>query len=64
MPPKYREAAKPPPLPILKRKTLLKSEAFPKNVIVRAQERGWMTEELMLKRQKIAFYKSTVNACP
>jgi len=36
-----------PPLLILKRKTLPKSEAFPKDVIVTAQEKGWMTEELM-----------------
>jgi len=36
-----------PPLLILKRKTLPKSEAFPKNVIVRTQEKGWMTEELI-----------------
>ena len=36
-----------PPLLILKRKTLPKSEVFPKDVIVRAQEKGWMTEELM-----------------
>jgi len=38
-----------PPLLILKRKTLPKSEAFPKDVIVRAQEKGKMTEELMLE---------------
>jgi ABC-type antimicrobial peptide transport system ATPase subunit len=38
-----------PPLLILKRKTLLKSESFPKDVIDRAQE------ELMLEWQKIAF---------
>jgi len=38
-----------PPLLILKTKTLPKSEAFPKDVIVRAQEKGWMTEELMLE---------------
>jgi len=38
-----------PPLLILKRKTLPKSEAFPKDVIVRAQEKGWMKEELMLE---------------
>jgi len=44
-----------PPLLILKRKTLPKSEAFPKNVIVRAQEKGWMTEELMLEWLKIAW---------
>jgi len=42
-----------PPLLILKRKTLPKSEAFPKDVIVRAQEKGWMTEELMLEWLKI-----------
>jgi len=33
-----------PPLLILKRRTLPKSEAFPKDVMVRAQEKGWMTE--------------------
>jgi len=43
------------PLLILKRKTLPKSEAFPKDVIVRAQEKGWMTEELMLERLKIVW---------
>ena len=32
-----------PPLLILKRKTLPKSEAFPKDGLVRAQEKGWMT---------------------
>jgi hypothetical protein len=36
-----------PPLLILKRRTLPKSEAFLKDVIVRAQEKGWMMEELM-----------------
>jgi len=40
---------------ILKRKTLPKSEAFPKGVIVRAQEKGWMTEELMLEWLKIVW---------
>jgi len=44
-----------PPLLILKRKTLPKSEAFPKDVIVRAQEKGWMTEELMLEWLKIVW---------
>ena len=38
-----------PSLLILKRKTLHKSETFPKDAIVRAQETGWMTEELMLE---------------
>jgi len=38
-----------PPLLILKRKTLQKSEVSPKVVIVRAQEKEWMTEELMLE---------------
>jgi hypothetical protein len=42
-----------PTLLILKRKTLPKSEVFPKDVIVRAQEEGWMTEELMLDWLKI-----------
>jgi hypothetical protein len=40
---------------ILKRKTLPKSQAFPKDVIVRAQEKGWMTEELMLEWLKIVW---------
>jgi len=44
-----------PPLLILKRKTLRKSEAFPKDVIVRAQEKEWMTEELMLEWLKIVW---------
>ena len=38
-----------PPLLILKRKTFPKSEVFLKDVIVRAPEKGWMTEELMLE---------------
>jgi hypothetical protein len=38
-----------PPLLILKRKTLPKSESYPNDVIVRAQEKGWMMEELMLE---------------
>ena len=42
-----------PPLLSLKRKTLPKSEAFPKDVIDRTQEKGWITEELMLKWLKI-----------
>jgi hypothetical protein len=44
-----------PALLILKRKTLPKSEAFPKDVIVRAQEKGWMAEELMLEWLKIVW---------
>ena len=44
-----------PPLLILKRKTLLKSEVFPKDVIVRVREKGWMTEELMLEWLKIVW---------
>jgi hypothetical protein len=44
-----------PPLLILKRKTLPKSEAFPKDVTVRAQEKGWMTEELMLEWLKVVW---------
>jgi len=44
-----------PPLIISKRKTLPKSEAFPKDVKVRAQEKGWMTEELMLEWLKIVW---------
>ena len=38
-----------PPLLILKRKTLPKSEVFPKDVVVRAQEKGWMMEEMLLE---------------
>jgi len=44
-----------PPLLILKRKPLPKSEAFPKDIIVRVQEKGWMTEELMLEWLKIVW---------
>ena len=36
-----------PPVLILKKKALRKSEAFPKDVIDRAQEKGWITEELI-----------------
>ena len=42
-----------PPLLIFKRKTLPKSEVFPKDVIVRAREKGWITEERMLEWLKI-----------
>ena len=38
-----------PPFLILKRKTVSKSDSFLKDVIVRAQQKGWMTEELMLE---------------
>jgi hypothetical protein len=48
-----------PPLLILKRNTLPKSESFPKDVIVRAQEKGWMTEELMLEWLKIVWSHRT-----
>jgi hypothetical protein len=44
-----------PPFIILKRKTLPKLESFPKDVIVRAQEKGWMTEELMLEWLKLVW---------
>ena len=43
------------PLLILNRKALPKSEAFPKDVIDRGQEKGWMTEELMLEWLKIVW---------
>ena len=43
------EGRKLPPLPILKRNTLSKSEVFLKDIIVRAREKGWMMEELMLE---------------
>ena len=46
-----------PPLLILKRKTSPKSEAFPKDVTVRAQEKEWMTEELMLEWLKIVWVR-------
>jgi hypothetical protein len=36
-------------------KTLPKSEAFPKDIIARAQEKEWMTEELMLEWLKIVW---------
>jgi hypothetical protein len=35
--------------------TLPKLESFPKDVIVRAQEKGWMTEELMLEWLKLVW---------
>jgi hypothetical protein len=38
-----------PPLLILKRKTLPKSEAFLKDIVIRSQEKGWMMEVLMLE---------------
>jgi len=38
-----------PPFLIFKRKTLPKSEAFPKDIIVRTQEKVRVTEELMLE---------------
>ena len=44
-----------PPLLILERKTLPKSEAFPKDVIVRAQKKGWMMKKLMLEWLKIVW---------
>jgi hypothetical protein len=44
-----------PPFLILKRKTLPKLESFPKDVIVRAQEKGWMTEELMMEWLKLVW---------
>jgi len=46
-----------PPLLILKRKTLPKSKSFPMDVIVRAQEKGWMMEELMLEWLKIVWVR-------
>ena len=42
-----------PSLVILKKKALPKSEAFPKDDIDRAKEKGWFTEELMLEWLKI-----------
>jgi hypothetical protein len=44
-----------PPLLILKRKTFPKSEAFLQDVIGRAQEKVWMTEELMLEWLQIVW---------
>jgi hypothetical protein len=43
------------PFLILKRRTLPKLKSFPKDVIVRAQEKGWMTEELMLVWLKLVW---------
>ena len=43
MPAATDDGRKLPPLLILKRKTLPKSEAFPKDGLVRAKEKGWMT---------------------
>ena len=44
-----------PPLLVLKRKTLHKSEVLTKDVTFRAQEKGWMVEELMLEWLKIVW---------
>ena len=44
-----------PPLLILKRKTLPKSEAFLKDIIVRAQEKEWMMEDMILEWLKIVW---------
>jgi len=49
------DGRKVPPLLILKRKTLHISEAFPKDVVVRVQEKLRMTEELMLEWLKIVW---------
>lgn len=37
-----------PPYVVFKRKTLPKGEKFPKNVVVRCQDKGWMDESLVL----------------
>ena len=37
-----------PPYIIFKRKTIPKGERFPKGAVIRAQEKGWMTNELMV----------------
>lgn len=37
-----------PPYIILKRKNMPKNETFPSDVVVRVQEKGWMTSDLML----------------
>jgi hypothetical protein len=50
-----------PTLLILKRKALPKSEAFPKDVIFRVQEKGWKTEELMLEWLKIVWGLSPIT---
>jgi hypothetical protein len=47
-----------PPLLILKRKTSLISETFLNYVTVMAQEKGWLTEELMLEWLKIVWSHS------
>lgn len=41
------DGCKLPPYIILKRKNMPKNECFPKDVIVRVQEKGWMTADLM-----------------
>lgn len=37
-----------PPYVVFKRKTLPKGEKFPKNVVIRCQDKGWMDESLVL----------------
>lgn len=44
-----------PPNVILKRKNMPKNEVFLGDVIVRPQEKGWMTRELMLDRIKVVW---------
>lgn len=46
-----------PPYLILNRKTIPKNEVFPKDVVVRAQKNGWMTNELMEDWVKIIWNK-------
>ena len=46
-----------PPYIILKRKTMPKNVVFPKGVIIRVQEKGWMNNELMLDWLKCVWFR-------
>ncbi|KAL1419890.1 hypothetical protein MTO96_004643 [Rhipicephalus appendiculatus] len=47
-----------PPYVVFKRKTLPKGEKFPRNVVVRCQDKGWMDESLVLDWIKVATCRS------
>lgn len=49
------DGSKLPPYLILKRKLVPKNETFPKDVVVRAQEKGWMTSDMMGDWQKVVW---------
>lgn len=46
-----------PPFLILKRKTIPKNEKFPNDVIIRANQNGWMTADLMTEWIRIVWHR-------